>query len=129
MVQPCMLLIQGYAFSFAMFADETTWERAPSILWWLTLHAMLTHFHIFYVAPLTALLIRHAVSRQREYLADADAAQLTRDPEGLALALIKVATARGKSCGSATEWSICICGSASGSRLLDAASLPVPSAG
>ena len=97
MVQPCLLLIQGYAFSFEMFFDETTWERAPSILWWLELHAMLTHFHIFYLAPLAALLIRHAVSRQREYLADADAAQLTRDPEGLALALIKVATARGKS--------------------------------
>ena len=97
MVQPCLMLIQGYAFSFEMFFDETTWERAPSIAWWLELHAMLTHFHIFYVAPLAALLIRHAVSRQREYLADADAAQLTRDPEGLALALIKVATAGGKS--------------------------------
>jgi heat shock protein HtpX len=89
------MVISGYLFSFELFADETTWQRAPSILWWLELHAMLSHFHIFYVAPLMALVIRHAVSRQREYLADADAALLTRDPEGLALALVKVATARG----------------------------------
>jgi hypothetical protein len=42
-----------------------------------------------------ALLIRTAISRQREFLADADAVLLTRDPEGLALALVKIAAARG----------------------------------
>jgi heat shock protein HtpX len=39
------------------------------------------------IAPLFATLIQLAVSRQREYLADASAAHLTRYPEGLAHAL------------------------------------------
>lgn len=38
-------------------------------------------------APLFAQIIRFAVSRQREYLADASSVQLTRYPEGLASAL------------------------------------------
>lgn len=38
-------------------------------------------------APLFAQIIRFAVSRQREYLADASSVQLTRYPEGLATAL------------------------------------------
>jgi len=42
------------------------------------------------LAPLIATLIRLAVSRQREYLADANAALITRYPEGLASALQKI---------------------------------------
>lgn len=45
------------------------------------------------LAPLFAKLLELAVSRQREYLADSTAAQLTRYPEGLASALNKIATA------------------------------------
>lgn len=44
------------------------------------------------VAPLIAELIKLAVSRQREYLADASASLLTRYPEGLARALEKIAS-------------------------------------
>lgn len=40
--------------------------------------------------PLIATLIQMAISRKREYLADADGALLTRNPEGLALALEKI---------------------------------------
>lgn len=39
------------------------------------------------VAPLLAGLVQAAISRQREYLADATSALTTRDPEGLASAL------------------------------------------
>ena len=39
------------------------------------------------IAPIFAQLIQLAASRQREYLADAEAARLTRYPEGLARAL------------------------------------------
>lgn len=42
------------------------------------------------LAPIMATLIQLAVSRKREYLADATASLTTRDPEGLALALEKL---------------------------------------
>ena len=42
------------------------------------------------LAPIVAQLIRLAISRQREYLADANGALLTRYPEGLASALEKI---------------------------------------
>ncbi len=42
------------------------------------------------LAPIVAQLIRFAISRQREYLADANGALLTRYPEGLASALEKI---------------------------------------
>jgi heat shock protein HtpX len=42
------------------------------------------------LAPFFAQIIKLAISRNREYLADASAAQLTRYPEGLASALEKI---------------------------------------
>jgi heat shock protein HtpX len=42
------------------------------------------------LAPLAATIIRLAISRQREYLADATGALITRYPEGLASALEKI---------------------------------------
>ena len=44
------------------------------------------------IAPFAAMLVQMAVSRQREYLADATGAMTTRHPEGLASALEKIAT-------------------------------------
>jgi len=42
------------------------------------------------LAPIVAMLVQAAVSRQREYLADATGAQTTRYPDGLASALEKL---------------------------------------
>ncbi len=42
------------------------------------------------VAPLVATFLRMAISRKREFLADATGAYLTRNPEGLASALEKI---------------------------------------
>lgn len=55
------------------------------VLWLLTL----------LVAPLITRLLALAVSRKREFLADASAAQLTRNPGGLASALEKIHDAPG----------------------------------
>jgi heat shock protein HtpX len=44
------------------------------------------------LAPVFALLVQMAVSRQREFLADATSVRLTRHPEGLIAALEKLAT-------------------------------------
>ncbi|MDD2766901.1 MAG: M48 family metallopeptidase [Candidatus Moranbacteria bacterium] len=44
------------------------------------------------LAPLFAMLIQLAISRKREFLADASGALLTRYPEGLASALEKIST-------------------------------------
>lgn len=44
------------------------------------------------IAPIAAYLIQLAVSRRREFLADASAALLTRYPEGLAKALEKISS-------------------------------------
>ena len=44
------------------------------------------------LAPLAASLIKLAISRKREFLADADGALLTRFPEGLARALEKISS-------------------------------------
>lgn len=45
---------------------------------------------VFLITPIVATLIQLAISRKREFLADADGALLTRHPEGLARALEKI---------------------------------------
>ena len=69
------------------------WVTVGLYAW--SLHATTAPFYILVVAPAIAFMVRRAVSRQREFLADADAVVLTRDPEGLALALTKIGAAHG----------------------------------
>lgn len=45
---------------------------------------------IGYIGKAAANIIRMAISRQKEYLADASAVQFTRNPEGIGYALIKI---------------------------------------
>ncbi len=48
------------------------------------------YIYVCFIAPVIAAVLRSMVSRTREYLADADAALLTRYPEGLMRALAKI---------------------------------------
>jgi len=64
--------------------DDDSRENRNPVMFILLLVALI-------VAPLTATLIQLAISRKREYLADADGALLTRRPQGLASALEKIA--------------------------------------
>jgi len=51
---------------------------------------MIFPIYVFFFAPVLGLIILNAVSREREFLADADACLLTRYPDGLARALTKM---------------------------------------
>jgi heat shock protein HtpX len=74
-------LIADLILHFAFFSDS---EGKHPIVYVLGLVAAL-------VAPIAASLIQLAISRRREYLADATGALTTRYPEGLASALEKIA--------------------------------------
>lgn len=58
----------------------------------LQLIMMLIALVLAIVAPIFARLLQLSISRQREYLADASAVKLTRNPKGLADALQKIAS-------------------------------------
>ena len=51
---------------------------------------MFLPLYALFIGPAIAYLLRSAISREREFLADADAALLTRYPPGLACALAKL---------------------------------------
>jgi Zn-dependent protease with chaperone function len=84
-------------FSYlAALTIGVSWQGYPSYLRWWAAYTLIAPTYAVFVAPVVALLIRQAVSREREFLADADAALLTRDPEGLALALVKIGAVGGE---------------------------------
>ncbi len=53
---------------------------------------MIVGLALLIIAPLIATMLKLAISRKREFLADASAVMLTRYPEGLASALEKIST-------------------------------------
>jgi hypothetical protein len=62
----------------------------PRWVLWRQVFVTVAPWYVLLGAPAIGLFVRQAISRQREFLADADAVVLTRDPEGLALALAKI---------------------------------------
>ncbi len=96
-----MMIVFGLVSAIGIIADMLTrmmWfggndENRPSSPIFLVLAVVAA-----IVSPLVAMLVQAAVSRQREYLADATGAMTTRDPEGLASALEKLG-----SVGTATK--------------------------
>jgi heat shock protein HtpX len=90
------LTFSAWAYSIAYLMSDDAATELPSFMWWWVAHAALAPIYALVVAPIAALVIRQAVSREREFLADADAVTLTRDPEGLAVALAKIASAGGQ---------------------------------
>ncbi|MFN8644539.1 MAG: M48 family metalloprotease [Candidatus Binatia bacterium] len=78
-----LLMLADWARRSVFFARQDSRAVSPLALVLLPLLILLT--------PLLSQLLAMAVSRRREYQADATAVQLTRNPEGLARALEKIA--------------------------------------
>ena len=55
---------------------------------------LIVAFVLAIIAPFIARMVQLAVSRQREYLADSSAVELTRNPYGLERALAKISADR-----------------------------------
>jgi heat shock protein HtpX len=68
-------------------------SRAPGAGWMFRGILFVGWLLTLLLAPLIARIVAMAVSRQREYLADAGGAELTRNPKALANALIKIENA------------------------------------
>lgn len=88
-----MVLVGFVALISDFFLRSTMWgggrdrdNRAAAIL-------MIIGVVLAILAPIIAQLIHLAISRKREFLADASGALLTRYPEGLAFALEKISRA------------------------------------
>jgi Zn-dependent protease with chaperone function len=75
-------LLVGLGFLFVLVTSGEFSQGYPSYIRWWIVYVWVAPLYAVFVAPVVALLIRQAVSRQREFLADADAALLTRNPEG-----------------------------------------------
>ncbi len=79
-----ILLLSDWMMRSMLFGRRDSDSKSAGVL-------VLIGLVLAVLSPLFAELIKLAVSRSREYLADASAALLTRYPEGLASALEKIA--------------------------------------
>lgn len=81
----CVAILADFFLRAGLFSYEDRERRSINFVF-IIVGAILA-----FLAPIFAQLIQLAISRQREFLADASGALLTRDPEGLASALEKIA--------------------------------------
>ncbi|PIR71821.1 MAG: zinc metalloprotease HtpX [Candidatus Nealsonbacteria bacterium CG_4_10_14_0_2_um_filter_37_10] len=82
-----VVILTDFFFRIAFWRDMTGRSREGGQL---RLIMILVALALAILAPLFAQLIKLAISRKREFLADASGALLTRYPEGLARALEKI---------------------------------------
>ncbi|MCF7843759.1 M48 family metalloprotease [Candidatus Gracilibacteria bacterium] len=75
-------LIGNMAFHLSMFGGRDSDKKNPIL--------MIVGLLAIILAPIAATIIKLAISRQREFLADATGALITRYPDGLASALQKI---------------------------------------
>ena len=76
-------LLADWMLRLSFFGGDDNDNRNPIL--------MIAGLALIIISPIIAMLIQLAVSRRREFLADASGALLTRYPEGLASALEKIA--------------------------------------
>ena len=80
-----LAIISDIALRMSMFGGDRDRDNKNPIMMVAVIAAMI-------LAPIAAQLIQLAISRKREFLADASGALLTRYPDGLASALQKIAS-------------------------------------
>jgi heat shock protein HtpX len=80
----------------ADFFRQITWRTSPDSKdsdkggGWVTVVLIVLAMVVSIIAPIIARLLQLAVSRQREYLADATGVEFTRNPQALADALRRI---------------------------------------
>jgi heat shock protein HtpX len=84
-----VLLLSGWMKKGALLGGFAG-SRVPGAGWILRSALFVGWLFTLLLAPLIARIVSMAVSRQREYLADAGGAELTRNPKALAKALMKI---------------------------------------
>jgi len=87
-----IVILAWYATRFLFFGGATRSRRGSQSGGGAQIIILVIGLILMILAPIFAQLIYFAVSRKREYLADASSALYTRYPEGLASALEKLAT-------------------------------------
>jgi len=99
-----IVILAWYATRFMFFGGMARSRRSSSSGGGGQLIILVVAIVLIILAPIMAQLIYFAISRKREYMADASSALYTRYPEGLASALEKIAasTTQLKSANQAT---------------------------
>jgi len=87
-----VLLLSGWMKKCALLGGFAG-SRVPGVGWMLRGVLFMGWLLTIILAPLIARIVAMAVSRQREYLADAGGAELTRNPKALSKALMKIENA------------------------------------